>query len=77
MTLYDEIKNQLATGLGVPPDKLPPTLTVAKAGKVAYGLSPARSYAAVKTGDIEVMTVAGRQHVVTAKLIRKLAAEAA
>jgi hypothetical protein len=77
MPLYDEIKNQLATRLGIEPDKLPPTLTVAKAGKAAYGLSPARSYAAVKDGSIEVMTVAGRQHVVTLKLIRKLAAEAA
>ena len=77
MQLYDETKRLFAAKLGVDPDNLPLTLTVPRAGKAAYGLSPPRAYAAAKDGTLETVTVAGKKHVPTLKLIKKLAEEAA
>lgn len=75
--LYEETKRLLAAKLGVDPDNMPLTLPVPKAGKAAYGLSAPRSYAAAKDGTLETVTVAGKKHVPTLKLIKKLADETA
>jgi hypothetical protein len=74
----DDVRRALAKALGFEnPEELPLALDVPAAGKAAYNLGRARSYAAAKDGSLPTVEIAGRLRVPTYALLKKLSGEAA